>query len=285
MQLNNLTVDSILHNALQEDIGHGDITTNSCIPAATTAHGKFIAKADGVICGIDVAKRVFALLDDSVELTAHYSDGDGVKSGEIIADINGPARAILTGERVALNLLQHMSGIATMTSKLQSLIPPANNGNKQCCIVDTRKTTPGLRVLEKYSVRTGGGGNHRFNLSDAVLIKDNHITAAGGIANAVNAARKNIPHTAKIEVEAATLEQVRQALDCNADIIMLDNMDCDTMSRAVEIINKRAIVEASGNMGEKDLAAVAATGVDIISIGALTHSVQALDISLLLSIE
>ncbi|MCL2547001.1 MAG: carboxylating nicotinate-nucleotide diphosphorylase [Oscillospiraceae bacterium] len=285
MKLNNFTIDPILLNALREDIGHGDITTESCIPVNTTACGQFVVKASGILCGADVAARAFGLLDESVIFTARYNDGDTVKTGDILATVAGPARAILTGERVALNLLQRMSGIATMTARLQALMPLADDGRPHCNVVDTRKTTPGLRVLEKYSVRIGGGGNHRFNLSDAVLIKDNHITTAGGIAQAVAAVRANMPHTAKVEVEAATLDQVQQALDCYADIIMLDNMDSFIMRKAVALIDGRAIVEASGNMGEKDLTEVAATGVDVISVGALTHSVQALDISLLLEVE
>ena len=279
--MENFTIDPIILNALREDIGHGDITTGSCIPDDTIAGGRFIAKADGIICGIDVVVRVFALLDNSVKFTAQIKDGDMVQVGDEIAKINGSAKSILKGERVALNFLQHMSGIATMTYKLQSAMPDT------CKIVDTRKTMPGLRVFEKYSVLTGGGGNHRFNLSDAVLIKDNHIAAGGGIAKTVAAARKSVPHTIKIEVETATLQQVKQAVDVGADIVMLDNMPLETIGQAIEIIDKRALVEASGNMGEKalsELAAIAETGVDFISVGELTHSARALDISLKLEL-
>ena len=203
------------------------------------------------------------------------SDGVSVKKGDIIAEVFGPSRGILTGERVALNLMQRLSGTATATAKAVSEVAASN-----AKIVDTRKATPGLRVLEKYAVRTGGGHNHRFNLADGVLIKDNHIAAAGGIANAISAARQAVPHVMKIEVETETLDEVQQALDAGADIIMLDNMSNAMMREAVSLINGRALTEASGNMGEKNLSEVAETGVDYISIGALTHSVKSLDISL-----
>jgi nicotinate-nucleotide pyrophosphorylase (carboxylating) len=237
--------------------------------------GRFIAKEDGLICGLDIAGRVFALLDARVLFKPLVSDGAQVKKGEAVAGISGPARAILTGERVALNLLQRLSGTATMTAKAV-----ARTAGYKAKIVDTRKSTPGLRVLEKYAVRVGGGHNHRFNLSDGVLIKDNHIAAAGGIAAAVAAAKEAAPHTMKIEVEVESLEGVRQALEAGADIIMLDNMDCAMMTEAVRLIDGRALTEASGNMGSRDIAEVAKTGVDFISVGALTHSVRALDISL-----
>lgn len=273
--MNYIGLDEFLLASLREDIGTGDITTESCIPADAVSRGWFKAKEPGVVCGLGVAGRVFALLDERVTLTPKVSDGANVRAGDIIAEIEGPSRSILTGERVALNLMQRMSGIATRTAEAVAVV----SGTK-ARIVDTRKSTPGLRVLEKYAVRTGGGFNHRFNLADGVLIKDNHISAAGGIMKAVEAVRKNVPHTLKIEVETETVEQVREALEAGADIIMLDNMDVPAMAEAVTLIAGRAMTEASGNMGDRDLAAVASSGVDVISIGALTHSVRSLDISL-----
>lgn len=228
-----------------------------------------------MVCGLDVAKRVFALLDGTVQFTAAVAEGTAVQAGDIVATVSGPSRSILSGERVALNLLQHMSGVATRTAALAEQVR-----GTRTVIVDTRKTTPGMRVLEKYAVRMGGGTNHRFNLADGVLIKDNHIVAAGGILNAVSNARRIVPHTLKIEVEVTSFREVQEALDAGADIIMLDNMSCEDMRKAVEIIAGRAKVEASGNMGDRDIAQVAATGVDLISVGALTHSVEALDISM-----
>ena len=268
-------LDELLLAALREDVGTGDITTISCIPAENRSEGAFLAKESGVICGLEIAKRVFALVDSSIVFRAQVKDGDRVEKGQYFATVEGPSRSVLTGERVALNFMQRLSGTATATAKAVAEVK--GTGAR---IVDTRKSTPGLRVLEKYAVRVGGGHNHRFNLSDGVLIKDTHISAAGGIAQAVKAARGAVPHVMKIEVETETLEQVQQALDAGADIIMLDNMTNELMSQAVKLINGRAITEASGNMGEKNLAEVAATGVDVISIGALTHSVKALDISL-----
>lgn len=261
--------------ALEEDISTGDITTISTVPKDRYISGSFIAKSDGVLCGIEVVKAVFEYIDPDVKVNISYNDGSRVKSGDIIAKIGGKAVSVLTGERTALNFLQRLSGIATNTADAVE-----KTAGLPVKILDTRKTTPGLRVLEKYAVRTGGGFNHRLTLSDGVLIKDNHISAAGGIAKAVNAARRYAPHTLKIEVETETLEQVKEALDAGADIIMLDNMTLDAMKEAVRIINKRALAEASGNMDEKDLRAVAETGVDYISIGALTNNVKPLDISL-----
>lgn len=268
-------LDSLLIRSLQEDIGSGDITTESCVSEDAVSSGHFIAKEPGVICGIDIAARVFALVDSKIELKANSSDGDYVTQGMKIAEINGPSRGILTGERVALNLLQRLSGIATRTK-----VAACELQGSGAVITDTRKTTPGLRVLEKYAVRTGGGTNHRFGLSDGVLIKDNHIKAAGGITNAVRAARALAPHTIRIEVETETLHQVTESLKAGADIIMLDNMDTQTMEKAVKLIDGRALTEASGNMDNKSLAEVAATGVDFVSMGALTHSVKSMDISL-----
>lgn len=273
--MNKDLVRDFIKRSFQEDIGTGDITTLSTIPSGTQISGRFIAKESGVICGLEVAREVFAYADKNIKLKFNYNDGDRVEKGEIIATISGDAMSILTGERLALNLMQRMSGIATNTNYAVKKI----EGYK-ARVADTRKTTPGLRVFEKYAVKTGGGSNHRFNLADGVLIKDNHIKAAGSITNAVTAARNNAPHTLKIEVEVESIKQLNEALEAGADIIMLDNMDNETMTNAVNITNGKAILEASGNMGEKDLESVAKTGVDFISIGALTHSVKAMDISL-----
>lgn len=273
--MNILNLDKFLLSALEEDIGTGDVTTSCCVPKDSVSKGVFRAKEPGVICGISVAKRIFELLDSSVKLTPLVSDGDSVSAGEELIEISGPSRSILTGERTALNIIQHLSGVATRTQ--EAVIAVSGTSTK---IVDTRKTMPGFRVLDKYAVRCGGGSNHRFNLSDGVLIKDNHIAAAGGIKNALLLARGNCPQTLKIEVETESLSQVEEALEAGADIIMLDNMSPDTMTEAVKLIAGRALTEASGNMGERDIKAIAETGVDFISIGALTHSVKALDISL-----
>lgn len=273
--MNYLGLDSFLLSALQEDIGTGDITTECCVPEGEQSRAVFRCKQSGVVCGLEVARRVFALLDSQVVFTTLVAEGTPVQVGDVVATISGPSRSILSGERLALNLMQHMSGIATQTAALVEKV----RGTK-AVIVDTRKTTPGLRVLEKYAVRMGGGTNHRFNLADGVLIKDNHIVAAGSITNAVNNARKIVPHTLKIEVETTNFAEIQEALDAGADIIMLDNMSCEDMAKAVAMIAGRAKVEASGNMGSRDVAQVAATGVDLISVGALTHSVEALDISL-----
>lgn len=277
---NNPQVDSIISLAMNEDIGTGDITTLSTIPADKNAFGRFIAKEDMIICGIDLAKYVFSKVDTSIEFTANFKDGDKVVKGDIIATVSGNAQNVLTGERTALNFMQRLTGIATRTASAVAEIEGTN-----AKIADTRKTTPGMRVLEKYAVRTGGGTNHRFNLADGVLIKDNHIAVSGGITAAIKNARNTIPHTLKIEVEVETIEQLNEALEAGADIIMLDNMTNEMMSECVKITNGRAILEASGNMGEKSLREVAATGVDIISIGALTHSVKAADISLKFTIS
>ncbi len=276
-------VDDILSRALKEDVGYGDITTRSTVPADRRAHGRYIAKESGIVCGLFICERVFELVGGDVEFKPLKNDGDYAEKGEVIAEVSGNARNILTGERVGLNLLQHLSGIATMTKKTVDAVE-----GKKAKIVDTRKATPGLRILEKYAVRVGGGTNHRFNLADGVLIKDNHIVASGSIKNAVAAARKSVPHTIKIEVEIETFPQLEEALEAGADIIMLDNMSVPDMARAVEIVNGGAITEASGNMGDKtadELRAVADTGVDIISVGSLTHSVHAMDISLKLIMD
>lgn len=267
--------DKIILSSFEEDMPYGDITTEASIPAYALSSAKFIAKADGVICGTEIAKRCFELAGGDVKLYFKVADGDTVKKGDVIAEAEGNARTLLKGERTALNLMQRASGIATATR----VACEAVKGTK-ARITDTRKTMPGLRSLDKYAVRVGGGANHRFGLSDGILIKDNHIAGAGGITNAVKAAKAYAPHTLKIEVETESMEQVKEALDAGADIIMLDNMNCAEMKEAVRFIAGRAVTEASGNMGERDLKEVAETGVDLISIGALTHSVKALDISL-----
>jgi len=268
--------ESLVRAALVEDIGSGDITTTLCIPAGTRATATVLAKQPGVIAGLAIGELAFHLLDPEAQWSAHVRDGDRVGEGRTpLATVTGDARALLTAERVALNFLQRLSGIATVTARYVGLV-----AGTDARIVDTRKTTPGLRMLEKYAVRAGGGFNHRLGLYDCVLIKDNHIKAAGGIGNAVRGARAHIPHTMKIEVEASTLGMVDEALAAGADIILLDNMDTETMRRAVQMIGGRAISEASGGLTEGRLAEVAATGVDILSIGALTHSAPALDISL-----
>ena len=273
--MRDLSLTKLIEAALAEDWGTGDVTTMNTVPKYRQINGKFIAKADGVLCGMETAKAVFAYVDNDIEIKSFFKDGQEVKKGDIIAKIKGNAASVLMGERLALNLMQRMSGIATNTKKTVEKV-------KGCSvkILDTRKTTPGLRLLEKYAVKTGGGFNHRFSLSDGVLIKDNHIKAAGGIENAIASARKGVPHTLKIEIEVETLDEVKRAVQAGADIIMLDNMSNEQMAQAVKLIDGRALTEASGNMDQKDLAAVAATGVDFISIGALTNSLYPLDISL-----
>lgn len=273
-----IQTDDFLLAALREDAGEGDITTQSTIPQNAVAHGRYIAKESGILCGIDVCKRVYELVGSGVVFDKHFEDGAKISKGDVIAEVSGNARVLLTGERIGLNIMQHLSGIATRTA----IAADAVKGTK-AKITDTRKTTPMMRRLEKYAVRVGGGYNHRFGLSDGVLIKDNHIAAAGSIGAAVAAAKENAPHTLKVEVEVETFDQVREALDARADIIMLDNMSVADMKTAVGMIGGAALTEASGNMGDKNseqLLEVARTGVDIISIGALTHSVKALDISL-----
>ncbi|WP_073343893.1 carboxylating nicotinate-nucleotide diphosphorylase [Caldanaerobius fijiensis] len=273
--LNWLVVDDLIQNALIEDIGFGDVTTDCLIPKEQISAGRFIAKEEGILAGIDVAKRVFELLDQDISFRKNYHDGDILNKGDIIAEIEGHTAAILKGERVALNILQRMCGIATKTYRVCSLVRDYN-----VKIVDTRKTLPGFRMLDKYAVLVGGGHNHRINLSDLVLIKDNHIKAVGSIKDAVMLAKEKAPFTVKIEVEVESLEQLEEAIEARADIIMLDNMDVETMRKAVVITDKRALLEASGNITEDNVREIASTGVDIISMGSLTHSVKALDISL-----
>lgn len=260
---------------LFEDVGHGDITTMSTIPADEKGTGILYAKKSGLIAGLDIAEQVFHTVDHELSFQRFVTEGSQVQKGNVIAEVTGSVQAILTGERLALNLLQRLSGIATRTQLFVKEI-----SHTQARIVDTRKTTPGLRLLEKYAVRVGGGHNHRFALYDAVMIKDNHSKGAGGIKEAVRKAREAIPHTMKIEVEAESLMQVQEALEAGADIIMLDNMSCDLMREAVQIISGKAIIEASGGVTLETVRAIAETGVDVISVGGLTHSVAALDISL-----
>lgn len=268
-------IEDIIRRSLNEDIWTGDLTTESIIPAEQQAKGRIWTKVDGVVAGLPLVQVVLQQVDPNVQVHLLVEDGQVVTAGTTLAEIAGPARGILTGERVALNLLQRMSGIATRASHLSELIKFYSSK-----IVDTRKTAPGLRILDKYAVRMGGAYNHRFGLYDAVLIKDNHIAVAGGIREAVAAARRVLGHTIKVEVETETLEQVSQALDSRADIIMLDNMSVETMKQAVKLVEGRAVTEASGNVTEETIVEIAKTGVDFISIGALTHSVTAMDISL-----
>jgi len=270
-------LDRIIENALLEDIHTGDITTLAVVPEPRAATARLIAKEAMVLAGIDVAARVFHLLDNAVVFTPAFKDGDHLEPGDVLAEIVGKAAVLLQGERVALNLLQRMCGVATLTSRYVAAVE-----GTRARVVDTRKTTPGLRLLDKYAVRVGGGINHRTGLYDGVLIKENHIAAAGGITEAVRRARAYIPHTMKIEVETESLAEVGEALAANADIIMLDNMDLTTMAEAVRLIDGRALVEASGGVNLDSIRAIAGTGVDIISVGALTHSARAMDISMLL---
>lgn len=264
--------------ALREDLGAGDITSLATVPAELEARGTLLAKAAGVISGLEVAREVFQRVDPAIDFTALVTDGDQVAAMTPIATVAGPARGLLAGERLALNLLQRLSGVATGTARYVE----ATHGTK-ARIVDTRKTTPGLRTLEKAAVRHGGGSNHRYNLGDGVLIKDNHLAAVGGpdrVARAITLARQNAPHTARIEVEVTTLEELDQALAAGADIVMLDNMDLATMREAVARNAGRALLEASGGVTLETVGEIARTGVDLISVGALTHSAPALDISL-----
>ncbi len=270
-------VDDIIKTALKEDINYIDMAADNLLEPSQISNAKFLAKAEGVLCGIDVALRVFELLGDFT-FKKYMNDGDKVKKGDIIAEISGPTVLMLKGERTALNLIQHMSGIATMTAEAAALVEGTN-----ATVTDTRKTLPGLRALQKYAVTCGGGKNHRFNLSDAAMLKDNHIDACGSITKAVSTLRAKIGHTVKIEVETRNLEEVAEALTTGCEIIMLDNMDCDTMRKAVEMTAGKALLEASGNITAETIRPVAETGVDIISIGALTHSVNAFDISLKIS--
>lgn len=273
--LSNFYIEDHIKAALKEDIGFGDITTENLTGESDTLSATLDTRVDGILCGTEVFKTVYKILSPDVDIIFYFKDGDKIKKGDKIADIKGPARAILMGERVSLNYIQRMSGIATETNKYQNAI-----GDLPAKIVDTRKTTPNFRAFEKYSVKVGGGALHRFNLSDCAMIKDNHIKFAGSIENAVRQLRNNISHAHKIEVECDTIEQVREAIQSGADIIMLDNMDCDSMKKACELINKQAIVEASGNVTLDTVRQIAECGVDIISSSAIVAKAPTLDLGL-----
>lgn len=268
-------IDDIIKTALTEDINYIDSTADLLIPEDSISSAYFMSKADGVLCGLEVALRVFTILDPDMKIQCHFKDGDKVKNGDIIAEFTGHTRLMLKAERTSLNLLQHMSGIATYTNKCVELVKGTN-----ASIADTRKTLPGLRPLQKYAVTVGGGRNHRYNLTDAAMLKDNHIDAYGGITPAVEALRQMAGHMLQIEVETRTLDEVQEAVNCGVNVIMLDNMDCPMMAQAVKLVNGRAKLEASGNVTMDNIRQVAETGVDIISLGALTHSVKAFDISM-----
>lgn len=271
----NLVVDDYIRRALQEDITSEDISTMSVCPTARPAEVQLIAKQDGVLAGLSVFERTFSLLDPATRVESYVADGDRVESGQLLAKVFGDARVLLSGERVALNYLQRMSGIATYTRRMADALEGTGT-----VLVDTRKTTPGMRIFEKEAVLLGGGANHRYNLSSAVMLKDNHIDAAGGIAPAVAAARSHASFTCTVEVECESLAMVREALAAGADIIMLDNMDRDQMAEAIALIDGRAVVEASGNVDLERVRELADLGVDVISSGALTHSAGILDLSL-----
>ena len=275
MILNKIYVDNLIKTALLEDINYCDVTTDYLIPAEQMGKGKLVAKAEGILCGVEVAARVFELIDSDIKIEILIKDGESVKYGDEIMRVEGRTASLLKGERTALNLIQHMSGIATAANQATKLVEGTN-----ASIADTRKTLPGMRPLQKYAVMTGGAKNHRYNLSDAAMLKDNHIDAAGGITAAVTALRKKIGHMTKIEVETRNLDELKEALAVGADIIMLDNMSPELMKEAVEITDGRAVLEASAGITNETLRAVAESGVDIISIGALTHSVKAFDISM-----
>lgn len=275
MKLLQCYIDNIITNALMEDINYIDAAADNLIPPEHESSAYYVAKDSGVVCGIEIAKRVFELSGENVTFKILMADGTKVKKGDIIAELEGSTLTMLKGERTALNILQHMSGIATATNKCVELV-----AGTKAAVTDTRKTLPGLRALQKYAVTVGGGKNHRYNLSDAAMLKDNHIDAYGGITAAVTALREKIGHTVKIEVEVRTLDELREALDNKVEIIMLDNMSCEEMKEAVEITNGRALLEASGNVTAENIRSVAETGVNIISLGALTHSVKCFDISM-----
>ena len=272
--MNWLTIDNLIKSALIEDIPDQDITTNSIVTAEARVSVDLIAKEDGIICGLPVFERVFIHLGD-VQIKFFFNDGEEIKAGDIIAKMKGSALSILSGERTALNFLQRMSGIASITHRFVEKIK-----GTETKLLDTRKTTPNNRLLEKYAVKMGGGSNHRMNLSDGVMIKDNHIKAAGGIKEAITLVKNNVSFVRKIEVETETIEEVKEALEAGADIIMLDNMDTETMTEAVKLINGQALTEASGNMTLDRIADVAECNVDFISTGSLTHSYQSLDLSM-----
>lgn len=273
--LNKIYIDNIINTALSEDINYIDVTTDNLIDDAHQSIAYLIAKDDGILCGIDIAARVFDLAGGNVESEFFFDDGAEIKKGNIIANFKGSTKTLLKGERTSLNILQHMSGIATATNKCVKLAEGTN-----ARITDTRKTLPGLRSLQKYAVTVGGGRNHRFNLSDGAMLKDNHIDAYGSITAAVNALRHKAGHMMKVEVEVRNFDELNEALDCGCEVIMLDNMNAKDMKMAVKITHGRAMLEASGNITLENLREVALTGVDIISLGALTHSVKCFDVSM-----
>ena len=275
MKLPQFYIDDLIKRAISEDINYIDVTTDYLIPDGSVSTARLISKDEGVVAGIEIGMRVFELLDADVTFTIFKKDGEAVKKGDVIAEMRGSTAALLKGERTALNLMQHMSGIATETRKCVDLIK-----GTRATIAETRKTLPGLRPLQKYAVVAGGGVNHRYNLSDAAMLKDNHIDAYGSLTKAVEALRSKVGHMVKIEVETRTLEELEEALAVKADVIMLDNMDCATMKKAVEITAGRAKLEASGNVTHENIREVAETGVDIITLGALTHTVKCFDISM-----
>ena len=281
MNLPNFYTDDIIKRALEEDINYIDLATDYLLDDEDMSSASFIAKAEGVLCGIDIALRVFTLIDSDVKTEIRIKDGGKVNKGDVIATVSGRTKSILNGERTSLNILQHMSGIASETAKYVACC----EGTK-CSVAETRKTLPGLRSLEKYAVTVGGGKNHRFNLSDGAMLKDNHIDAYGSLTNAVAALRAKIGHMVKIEVEVRNQDELREALSCAADVIMLDNMTPAQMTDCVKIVDEvtagkfRPVIEASGNITLDNAAEIAKTGVDLFSVGALTHSVKAFDISL-----
>ena len=270
-----MQADKLIRMALQEDITSEDVSTNAVMRSAVKGTVDLIAKEDGIIAGLDVYARVFQILDEKTEISFNFKDGEAVKKGDLLGTVTGDIRVLLSGERVALNYLQRMSGIATYTKQVSKLL----EGSK-VTLLDTRKTTPNCRVFEKYAVRAGGGYNHRYNLSDGVLLKDNHIGAAGSVAKAVAMAKEYAPFVRKIEIEVETMEQVKEAVEAGADIIMLDNMTPEMMKEAVELIAGRAQTECSGNITKENIAKILETGVDFVSSGALTHSAPILDISM-----
>lgn len=265
----------VIKTALDEDIGRGDVTTNGLVPAGHEVEAVVVAKQDLVVCGLPVMSEVFRLLDDRIRMLPEHPDGSGVCTGNTICRLRGPARGILSGERVALNFLQNLSGVATLTRRFVEKV-----AGTEARIVDTRKTTPGLRLMQKYAVRIGGGHNHRMGLDDGVLIKENHIAVAGSITEAIRQIRETTCHLQQIEVECETLEQVNEAVNAGAQIILLDNMDLDAIREAVERYNGQALLEASGNINLENVQTVAETGVDLISVGAVTHSARSRDISM-----
>lgn len=271
----NLNVDNLLLMALREDISSEDVTTNAIMRTAQKGSAQLICKQDGIIAGLDVFKRVFELLEESTQVTLYYKDGDNVKNGDLLAEVTGDIRVLLSGERTALNYLQRMSGIATYTRSVVSLL----EGSKTK-LLDTRKTTPNMRIFEKYAVKVGGGCNHRYNLSDGILIKDNHIGAAGSVKKAVEMAKEYAPFVRKIEVEVENLSMLEEALEAGADIIMLDNMSAEDMKKAVVMVAGRAETECSGNVTKENIKRILTIGVDYVSSGALTHSAPILDVSL-----